>query len=317
MTKVKKMAIANFNITFGENEEPLLNYFDTILLPALKSNLVRSIGGTDYLFFNVDVIEIEDEEYAIKGIIIKKTNLEVFSKFDDNSSTLFETNELHPTAPYSTFVIYLKNHRMVLVKNQKGSPDLRSFAATITYVLDRYIRDENIKRKEQKEPLLPYSIVNVVGIPLRENINEAIKNVSKINKLILKFYPLNGDIDFSGMFNTLTTDLRKAVGSKTGSTTLNSPKSVSGITEILEQAQGTVEPVFKVTYPDKKKGTITNGQLSENMEINLLDNNINEDTKEIIERTKGIDSIKYISQGNEEIYNKNKYKIVPFVRKEK
>lgn len=33
--------LANFNITFGEDEKPLLEYFDTILYPALKSELKR------------------------------------------------------------------------------------------------------------------------------------------------------------------------------------------------------------------------------------------------------------------------------------
>ncbi len=311
----KKMTIANFNIVFGEKEEPLLNYFSDIVMPAFHSPFVRSKGDCDYIIMNIRVIEVEEKDYVLTGIIVKKTNLEIFSKFD-NENNLIETNELYPTAPFSLFTIYLKNHRMVLVKNQKGSPDLRNFSATIRYILDRYVREENIIRKKDQQTELPYAIVNIVGIPMRESIEDALKKVSKINKLILKFYPLNGDLDFSDLFEGMTTELRKKVGSKTGALTLNTPTSVGGITEILTAAQGTVEPIFKVTYPDKKTGRIYNGALSENMEISYVDtNNIEEAVAQIASKTKEIDSLKNVSDDNKRIYEVNETNIIPFLKK--
>ena len=37
----KEAQVANFNVVFGENEEPMLNYFDTIIYPAFMSELKR------------------------------------------------------------------------------------------------------------------------------------------------------------------------------------------------------------------------------------------------------------------------------------
>lgn len=300
----KKMVIANFNVVFGTKEEPLLNYFDTIMLPAFKNRITRTNGDNNYIFLDISVIEIDKNEFALAGIIVKRTELEVKSKFNEEG-TFIETDEIHPTAPYSAFIIYLKNHRMVLVKNQKGSPDLRSFAATVKFFFKTFIRSENIKRKENGLDMLPYPIINIVGIPMKSSIEEALRKVSRINKLRLKFYPLNGDMDFSGLFEGVTTDLRKKVESKTGLIDLNTPKSTKGIIEVLTAARGTVEPIFKVTYADKKKGTIYNNQISETMDISIDTGSINESIQEIANKSKALESITTVSDANYKIYNDN------------
>ena len=37
----KEAQVANFNVVFGENEEPMLDYFDTIIYPALYISTVQ------------------------------------------------------------------------------------------------------------------------------------------------------------------------------------------------------------------------------------------------------------------------------------
>lgn len=308
------MTIANFNVVFGENEEPLLNYFDIVIMPAFKNDYIRKRGDNEYNFLNVDVIEVGEDDYALSGIIVKKTTLEVKSKFDEKKN-LIETDEIYPTAPYSSFVIFLKNHRMVLVKNQKGSPDLKNFSATFKAVLNSYIREENKNRKDSEIEELPIPIVNIVGIPMKTSIEVSLKNVSKINKLTLKFYPLNGDLDFSDLFEGMTTDLRKKVGSKTGSVTLNSPTSVNGVIDVITAAQGTIDPVFKVTFPDKSKGTITNGTLSESMDILIDKGSISEEIEQIADKSKNFENISAVSEGNKKIFEEKKSNIIPFIKK--
>lgn len=308
------MTIANFNIVFGENEEPLLNYFDNAIMPAFKNDYSRTSGDNEYTFLNVEVIEIGEDDYALTGIMVKKTMIEIKSKFDEENK-LIDTNEAYPTAPYSLFVIYLKNHRMVLVKNQKGSPDLKNFSATFKVMLNSYIKEENLRRKDIGVEKLPKPIINIVGIPMKSSINEALKNVSKINKLTLKFYPLNGDLDFSDLFEGMTTDLRKKVGSKTGSVILNSPTSISGVTDILTKAQGTVEPIFKVTLLNNSKATITNGKLSESMDILIDKDTINRELEQISAKSNELESIVTVSEGNKKIFEEKKSNIIPFVRR--
>lgn len=311
----KKMIIANFNIVFGDDEEPLLNYFDSAILPAFKSEFKKKSGDNEYSFMKVEIKEIDEDGLVLTGIIVKKTTIEIKSKFDDEG-VLIDTDERYPTAPFSLFVIHLKNHRMTLVKNQKGSPDLKSFSSTFKKVLKLYIRSENEIRKENGVDLIPRPVVNIVGIPMKESIEEALGKVMKINKLTLRFYPLNGDLDFRNLFDDITSDLRKKVGSKTGSLILNSPTSINGVIEVIDAAQGTIDPLFNVTYPDKTKGTINNNTISESMEITLDDlGNIPSELDQVVERTKDIESITFISPENQEIFNKNRSKILPFIKK--
>ncbi|OFV69187.1 hypothetical protein [Acetobacterium wieringae] len=313
----KKMIIANFNIVFGDDEEPLLNYFDSAILPAFKSEFKKKSGDNEYSFMKVEIKEIDEDGLVLTGIIVKETTIEIKSKFDDEG-VLIDTDERYPTAPFSLFAIHLKNHRMTLVKNQKGSPDLKSFSSTFKKVLKLYIRSENEIRKGNDVDLIPRPVVNIVGIPMRESIKEALGKVMKINKLTLRFYPLNGDLDFGPLFDDLISDLRNKVGSKTGSIILNSPTSINGVIEVIEAAQGTIDPLFNVTYPDKSKGTINNNTISENMDITLDDvGNIASELDQVVERTKDFESIAFITPENQEIFTKNRAKILPFINKKR
>ena len=37
----RKINIANFNLTYGDTDEPMLSHFDDILYPALTSNIKK------------------------------------------------------------------------------------------------------------------------------------------------------------------------------------------------------------------------------------------------------------------------------------
>lgn len=122
----KKISIANFNVVFfdGKEEKSLLDYFDTIFMPAINQNIVRRSGDSTYRLMEVKIMESE-KGYVLTGVLVKQTVLEIKSDLDE-SGNLIEKDEKIPTAPYSTFAIYLKNHRMIYAENQKGSPDLRN-----------------------------------------------------------------------------------------------------------------------------------------------------------------------------------------------
>lgn len=79
-------------------------------------------------------------------------------------------------------MIFLKNHRMVLVKNQKGSPDIRSFKSTFSGVIHKYISIENKCRKEKhQQMLLRPKNVAVTGIKTKQSIKEVLKGHDKKN----------------------------------------------------------------------------------------------------------------------------------------
>lgn len=310
----KKIQVANFNVVFLEKEKeaPLLEYFDNIVLPALRSNIRKKMGDTTYLFKDIEVREDKERGYVLTGNIVKRTILEIKSDLDDNEE-LIEKDEKHSSAPFSAFVIYLENHRMVFAQNQKGSPTIRNFSATIKYVFSEFIKKYN-ENQEKEEKRLPFPYVSIVGIPLRKNIVDALKEVDKVNKVILRFYPLNGDQEFGEMFGALIKDLRQGVGAKNGEIVLKSPKSVPGVVELITKSEGTVDPIIEVTYPDKSKGKITGDMVSERMEMGFSEENIL-DINEVISQGNKIENTRFVSEENRKIYKKNEGKIIKFIKR--
>lgn len=54
LTDTKNMSYANFNITFGKNNTPMLEYFIDVIFPAMTSEYKRSDrDGKTHYFFNV------------------------------------------------------------------------------------------------------------------------------------------------------------------------------------------------------------------------------------------------------------------------
>ena len=313
---MKKVSVSNFNLVFvsGDKEEPLLEYFDSILMPALNSGIVKGSGDTTYFLMDVGVKEYQEGKYALTGLLVKKTILEIKSDIDENGK-LIEKDDRYPAAPFSMFIIYLNNHRMLFIENQKGSPDIRNFKATIKHIINTYVRTKNDKLKEKGEKELPIPILNVTGIPMRQKINDALKDVIKIRELTLRFYPLNGDINYAGLLDGVATDLRRKVGCKRGEIVLKSPRNVSGVIDVVSSSEGTVDAIFSVTYNDKRKGKIKNDEISENLELDIVGNNTDEEINNAIEQGGKISSLQYTSDENSRIYEKNKSNIIPFVSK--
>lgn len=317
---VKKVSVANFNVVFmtDTEEKPLLAYFDSIVMPAFNSGITKTTGDSQYLFMDVKIEQDSSMEYVLTGLIVKSTVLEIKSMFDEGGN-LISRDDTYPTAPFSTFVIYLKNHRMLLIENQKGSPRLDSFRSTAKHVLDIYVRMRNSELEKNNQSMLPIPIVSIVGIPPRGGIAAQLKKAEKITKLTLKFYPLNGDgdIDFSAVMGGISNKLRRMVGSNRGEVMFLSPQNVDGVVEVVEQSEGTVEPVIRVRYPGNSgDSTIRIDQVSERRRMVVAGNNRNEEMQNMIEQGREIESINYVSGENSNIYLTYQDNIIPFVEQD-
>lgn len=253
MHKIQKNAeIANFNCTFGENDEPMLHYFFEVILPAFSKQ--ESSEESFLNFTNVKLILVAGEFY-LSGLIVKNTYLEVMSKIVDGE--LKETDEQHKSNPYSLFLINLKNHRMSLVRNQKGSPTIKDFEKTAV---------NSIREYSKHQDNIPSFQLNVVPIPFKENIKKELEKVKKINKLTLRFYPLNGDIPADELMNDLREKLNK-VSSKSGNTVFNTPKNKEGVSDLIEDTKGTVKTTLEVEYDDGVKRTLKEDSFSEKIPV--------------------------------------------------
>lgn len=309
----KNAQVANFNIVFGDKEQPMLDFFDTIIYPAMTSKISKVIDDNEYMFKNIEIIKNKEDVYVLKGILVKKTILEIKSDLDEEGE-LIEKDEKYSAAPYSAFVVNLLNHRMIFMPNQKGSPTIPNFRSTLKYVIDAYINMKN--KKLNAEQKLEYALVNVVGIPSAKTMDELLDNVKKINSLTLRFYPLNGDIDYTEAFGILTTDMRKDVGCKNGEIIFKSPKSIEGIKKLLEKAAGTINPILQVVTKEGSKAKLKDYELSEKYELDFEeDTDFEAEGIQLMDKMSSIETLTFTNDEHNMIYKRNEEKIIPFVKK--
>ena len=176
--ETKQMYVADLNVVFGKKEEPLIKHIDDIVLPALQSRrYIESSERVGYIFENVQLNEIEESEYIIQGILIKDTVLDIMSEYSSDRG-LEKTNKHFKSSPYSVFLIYLRNHRMLLVKNQAGSPDIRSFGVALRETVKGYVAQQNIELRFADAKLLPMPKIHIAGIKTAQNVKEALDRKS-------------------------------------------------------------------------------------------------------------------------------------------
>ena len=69
---VKSAQVANFNIVFGDEEKPMLDYFDTVIYPAMTSGISKVVDGNEYRFMNVDIKKNSEDIFVLTGALVKK-----------------------------------------------------------------------------------------------------------------------------------------------------------------------------------------------------------------------------------------------------
>lgn len=295
------MSLANFNITFGKEYDPLLEHFEDIFIPALTSGNVRTKSNDRYLFMNVKVFEISEGEFILSGYFVKDTIVEIRSKHTEKG--LVYTNEMYPSAPFSIFVVFLKNHRALLVKNQKESPDVRSLNATINHILKKYIKDINENREPREK--LPYAQVNIVNLPSKNALIDNLEQVKKVKELVLRFYPLNNDIPVDDILDGIGNEI-KGVGGSGGRLIVNSPSKKEEIVKLLTETQGMVEPSLTVEYINGGTGRLKNEDFSLAMEVDIPEEvTFKKQIEAIVSYKDSVPEINEVSQENLSWYQKS------------
>lgn len=192
---------------------------------------------------------------------------------------------------------------MVLVKNESGSPDIRSFQKTVRDILSKYTHAQN--RGKAKEEKLPFAIVNIVDIPLKDSIDEVLRNINKINWLKLRFFPLNNDLDPLPIAQAMKNEMAK-VGSRTGNLVFNSPDSKAGVKDVLESTAGLAITTMKVTDSDGETRQIKEDAFSSSKTIPYRDNIEENGDTYIVMQAKKDGIISTVSPENATLYEKAK-----------
>ena len=110
--------------------------------------------------------------------------------------------------------------------------------------------------------LLPSATVNIVGLPKdSQSIIEKLDELKKVKRVVLRFFPLNNDID--------TTEFTKAIrqmafntDTKNSSFILNSPKKNIGVANLLTQTEGTVAANVEGITEDGEKVNIKSNDIA-------------------------------------------------------
>lgn len=312
MMDKKTTVIANFNCTFGQDNKPMLTYFDKIIYPAFTEDYFRKVKDDTYFFKDAKLVELDNGRMILQGIYVRRTRLEVKTEYNPIKNELEFTNKFYNSAPISIFTLFLDNHTLLYTTNQKGSPNIRSFGATIKDIVKQVITVYNDGKIKEKR--IPMPEINIVDIPSSDSIEEKFKMVKKIRKLQFRFFNPNGDIGSSDavswMYGRLDT-----YNSKIAQISFNQPQNIDKVKDDVKEINGLAKIKLEVDFKNGSKGKLDNNSLSEKFEIDMDENESIENVASIAVATLQNNSIiKEIGQDNKKIYEMNKNKIDKFLR---
>lgn len=314
MKGLKELTLANFNCTFGEDEkrlEPMLTYFVEVVLPSFKDE--RKFRG--YYFYDVSLKEHEEFGYYLYGRVVKDTVLEIKSRFNSTNQRLEDTNEEYSSSPYSEFILLLKNHRMIFINGQKGSPTLSNLKTLITGNIRRVIKEYNF-RQESGNEVLPLYELNLTEITKNRNVIEQIRNFEKISRFSLEFFALNNDIHMDELFKSLQKSREKSK-SKTLEPVFHNPEDKEYIANLIQNTNGMAN--FSMTAkekPGEAQKVYKNGDFKEKIELYFPEHETPHNNEILAINTALLDArVNVVSKSNLSIYDKIKSKIISLLIK--
>ena len=246
---------ANFILRFGEEE--LIDYAETILIPALTDEArVRTYGTrTSYRIYKGRLVRLgKDAEHptiALIGQFIKETELVRYQVFKSGSGAVPDEASL-PSAPSAFFVLILNNHRLVYFPETPDAPDLTSFKATIQrFIVDRYndyINEVHERKRDEGEPITKKSLreqhqfptLEIIPLTGRDTISAFVNRFSLLQKIEFRIVKPNAELEGQAVFRQLreisdglkSRDTRLRTSNPEG---LDKDKSKLAISEATEQ----------------------------------------------------------------------------------
>lgn len=315
----KVVTLANFNCVFEKSSEedkkikeehPMLEYFTSIVYPSLKNDVEKEEkkqekqekekDKTILFFLDTEVKENENSGLYVIGKIVKATTLEVETIFNEKENKLEEVGRKHEAAPYSTFIIFLKNHRMLFIPNQKGSPTISNFRKLIEKNMRIKIKNHNSNSKEN----IRIKNFNIFELPKKINLLNELKSFDKIKEFYLDIVPLNNDIYKNGLDDLEV--IRKALGSDKAQQSFKNPTNLDKVADAINETNGQAEyGIIGRKNSGEKEKVYKNDSFSEKVIVLLPEHNSNEDNEIfLIDKVLGDERIKVLSDSNNDIYTK-------------
>lgn len=246
----------------------------------------------------------------------------------NNHRLIYYSNEAGaPTvSSFSTTVghmiyTYVKDKRNDIIQNLKELKPSEAKAKNATYIDEKnnqikYFRyeykDEYYKNiadfsNRYLDEHLPYPETNVVAIESQTLLEEAFKNIKKINKVEFKFYKPNNDpLDFDNLFEQTYSILEKS-NSTSVKTTLNSPEEKSVIETAIASSKGKTSYQIQATNNENEPIQLNPDSVSEKVVVDVGEwEEIEKESSHVYNQLKEKTAIKEISESNQSLYLKLK-----------
>lgn len=304
----KRMEVANLTCRSILGDKELLDVFVDYFLPAMQNQEVLGSRNSETLFYkfiDLNVTKIENE-LVLYGRFIKCLNIEREQILDGDK--LIPSFESMDSAPSSFFVLILRNHKLLWIKETARAPLLKDFRAALSKMLKKerfnlinnYIESQtlnlfldknniqNIERKAYAE--YPELELSVTPLGNDVHIRERLSRFKNIYNITIKALKRNNELgsDFSMLAQKMS-ETQEKMAAKNVTTQIHgdtkNPLKKEAATELIQSvSDGNYE--YKIEGIDEKSNKITetSESLSLSMIINYIKDDIPKNLKNIIQK---------------------------------
>lgn len=276
MKGLKTIQAVNFNCVFGADEIPMLEEFKRIVFPAFK------YGKKEYknsiikkFFFSETKIFETNLGYCLYGKIIKDIDLVIKNKLDDEGN-LIDVDDKVPSAPYSEFILILKNHKMLFTPSQQGSPTLSDFKNLIKYSMTKLIKANDFREDKKR---LKFKL-NIYEIPEEIKLEQKLNKFEEIDFFKFEIAPQNARLFDDNYISNLEQE-RKEMGANKIQQTVVKPSCLTRIKEVVLSFKDMASYTLKGKEKDKDWETINNSTYKKEIEYHFPEANSNDENIKI------------------------------------
>ncbi len=223
MAEHRPVEFANFICRTDSLE--LLDFVDTVVVPAFLLPLTRTWGESSYFLYDVNVVDLAPDTVkgvtAVAGRFVKNTVLRSEQVFSDG--VLAANNQKIKSAPSAFFVLLLEQHKLIYCSEFKGAPSVDTFRSTLQQFINRAhakyleaVYDQRsaeaaaqtsvTKERVTKAALLvefPRPTLEIVPLASHESIAEFIGRFKALQSLSIRLIKPNNEINNEGFFDAL------------------------------------------------------------------------------------------------------------------
>lgn len=209
----KKLEFGNYTLRFGD-QKVLLDLFEEVVMPSFhEMRYVRHLKDKgDYFFLDTKLVVLDDSPeipvLGIAGRIVKNSKLKREQIYRPEGGIIEDRSELE-TAPSSTFLLILNNHRLILCKEVPGAPTIQNFQSTSQYCLKKCHKEfvegiyEEEKSKREENPELdrvtkkslyaeyPAPVLRITPLSDKESLRAFVNRLEHIDRVTIKLLPTN------------------------------------------------------------------------------------------------------------------------------